>query len=209
MINLLIRFFNTDALLKDSSILFAGMAIAHVFNLLFQMFMGRQLQHDEFALLVSLLGILNILTFPLGVFSTTISRYSNLLIKANRPGDVSRLLIYWGWRLVAVGLLCSSLCFLFSGPIAGFMHLERKAPVFIFGIILTGLFCRPVVNGALLGLQHFDGWCWGMVIGAGIRLLIGVFFVIAVSPFAGWGLLGHGLGFYATIIYGGWFWSGV
>ena len=202
MIKPLVRFFNTDGLLKDSSVLFAGMAVAHVFNLLFQMFMGRRLQPDEFALLISLLGLFNVLAFPLGVFSTAISRYTRLLIKADRSGDVPRLVLYWGWRLAAVGSLCSLVCFLFPKPIASFLHLERTAPVYIFGIILTGLFCRPVVNGALLGVQRFDGWCWGAVLGAVVRLLVGAFLVVAISPFAGWGLLGHGLGFYATVLYG-------
>lgn len=202
MIKPLVRFFNTDGLLKDSSVLFAGMAAAHVINLLFQMYMGRKLEAEEFALLVSLLGLLNVLTFPLGVFSTAITRYSSLLIKSGRSGDIPRLLFFWGKRLVLVGLACSLFCFLMPGPIASFLHLERLAPVYIFGIILTGLFCRPVVNGALLGLQRFDIWCWGTVAGAVVRLFVGAYLVAAISPFAGWGLLGHGLGFYATFFFG-------
>ena len=202
MIKPLIRFFNTDGLLKDSSVLFAGMAVAHVINLFFQMYMGRKLQAEEFALLVSLLGLLNVLTFPLGVFSTAITRYSSLLISSDRAGEIPRLLLFWGKRLVVVGLVCSLFCFIAPGPIASFLHLDRVAPVFIFGIILTGLFCRPIVNGALLGLQRFDIWCWGTVAGALVRLFIGAYLVAAISPFAGWGLLGHGLGFYATIFFG-------
>ncbi|MDF7798963.1 hypothetical protein P4C99_05785 [Pontiellaceae bacterium B1224] len=205
MIKPLVRFFNTEGLLKDSSVLFVGMAIAQVINLLFQMFMGRKLQAEEFALLVSLLSLLNILTFPLGVFSTAITRYSSLLIKSGRAGDIPRLLMYWGKRLVLIGLACSLFCFALPGAIASFLHLDRVAPVYIFGIILTGLFCRPMVNGALLGLQRFDVWCLGTVLGALVRLLVGAYLVMAISPFAGWGLLGHGLGFYATIFIGGFF----
>ncbi|MBN2683926.1 MAG: hypothetical protein JXR40_01490 [Pontiellaceae bacterium] len=40
------------------------------------------------------------------------------------------------------------------------------------------------------------------ILGAAIRLLVGVVLVLAISPFAGWGLLGHGIGFYATIAVG-------
>ncbi|MEN8141966.1 MAG: hypothetical protein ABFQ82_00030 [Thermodesulfobacteriota bacterium] len=202
MIKPLVRFFNTDGLLKDSLMLFLGMSLAHVINLLFQMFMGRRLAAEEFALLISLLGVLNVLTFPLGVFSTAISRYSSLLIKNGRAGDVSRLIRHWGGRLAVAGLICSLICFLLAGPIAGFLHLDRVAPVYIFGVIITGLFCRPVMNGALLGGQRFGAWGWGMVLGALVRLLVGAFLVVSISPFAGWGLLGHGLGFYATIFFG-------
>jgi len=62
MIKALVRFFNVDGLLKDSSVLFIGMATAQVFNLVFQMFMGRTLQPEEFALLISLLGLFNMLS---------------------------------------------------------------------------------------------------------------------------------------------------
>lgn len=203
MIKRLVQFFNADGLLKDSSVLFAGMAIAHVFNLLFQMFMGRRLAPEEFALLISMLGIFNILTLPLGVVSSAINRYSSLLVKEGRLGDVRRLLGRWGLRMGVIGGGLAAICFLFPLQVAGFFHLERAAPVYILGIIVSGMFCRPVVNGALLGLQRFPVWCLGTVLGAAVRLFVGAALVISISPFAGWGLLGHGLGFYMTVLLGG------
>ena len=50
MIKPLVNFFNLDGLFRDSSVLFTGMLASHVFNLLFQMYMGRRLEPSEFAL---------------------------------------------------------------------------------------------------------------------------------------------------------------
>jgi O-antigen/teichoic acid export membrane protein len=202
MIKSLYRSFNEGGLLKHSSILFAGTMGVHVLNVLFQMFMGRYLRPEEYALLAALLGVFNILATPLGVIVSTFNRYSSLLVQENRAGDVLRLGLRWGIRLAILGAIPSLLCFIMPLQIARFFHLERIAPVYIFGFILTGIFCSPVVNGMLLGMQRFNVWCLGNIIGAAVRLGIGIGLVLMISPFAGWGLLGHGIGFYSTILVG-------
>lgn len=202
MIRLIVRFFNTEGLLKDSSVLFAGMAGVHVLNLLFQAVMGRCLEEEEYALLVSLLGALNILIIPLGVVSSAMNRYTSLLIRENRAGDVRRLVIFWVSRFAGIGALLSLACFLFPCHIAAFFHLDRLAPILIFGVILTGIFCRPVFDGVLMGMQRFGCWSFSSLSGWGVRLLVGSILVLFVSPFAGWGLLGHGLGFYVATVLG-------
>ena len=47
-----------NGLLKNSAILSAGVLGANVFNMLFQVVMGRLFSVDEFGLLSSLLGVL-------------------------------------------------------------------------------------------------------------------------------------------------------
>jgi len=205
MIKTIFRSFNKGGLLKHSSILFAGTMGVHVLNVLFQMFMGRYLRPEEYALLAALLGVFNVLSTPLSVIVSTFNRYSSLLVQQNRAGDVLRLGLRWGIRLAIIGAIPSLLCFIMPQYIADFFHLERVEPVYIFGVILIGIFCRPVVNGMLLGMQRFKLWCIGNVIGAAVRLGVGIGLVLLVSPFAGWGLLGHGIGFYSTILVGGFF----
>jgi len=203
MIRFLYRVYNSGGLLRDSSILFAGTMGVHVLNVLFQMFMGRYLHAEEYALLAALLGIFNIISTPLSVVISTFNRYSSLLMKEGRPGDVLRLGLRWGIRLAVLGAVPSALCLAFPKVIAAFLHLDRSEPVYIFGLILIGVFCRPVVDGMLLGMQRFKLWCISNLTGAVMRLAIGIGLVLLVSPYAGWGLLGHGVGFYTTILVAG------
>jgi hypothetical protein len=64
------------------------------------------------------------------------------------------------------------------------------------------LFCRPVIDGVLMGMQCFGCCSFNNLLGWGTRLLVGAVLVIFISPFAGWGLLGHGLGFYVALLSG-------
>ena len=185
--------------------MFAGTMGAHVLNVLFQMFMGRYLRPEEFALMAALLGLFNVFATPLSVVGAAINRFSSLLIQAGREGDVVRLGTRWGLRLALIGLFCSAVCFVAPERVAGFLHFDRTKPVYIFGLVFVGIFCRPVVNGMLMGMQCYGVWCMGSLIGASIRLVVGLSLVLFVSPFAGWGLLGHGVGFYTAIVVGVWF----
>ncbi|MFL2860811.1 MAG: hypothetical protein ACJZ85_04685 [Pontiellaceae bacterium] len=193
-----------DSLLKGALKLFSGLFFVQLFNLLFQMLMGRLLQPEEFALLASVLGLLQIFTFPMGVFSNALSRYTSLLAGEDRLGDAGLLVRYWLVRMLCVGLLLLLICLFLPSWVGSFFHLERAAPVYVLGIIFLGIFIRPVINGALLGLQYFESWSLGMSLGALARVLLGGVLVYVVSPFAGWGLLGHGIGFYVTLGWGGW-----
>lgn len=184
---------------KDSSVLFAGMAGAHLFNLLFQMAMGRTLDADEFALLVMFLGVFNVISLPLGVVSISISRYVSLLVGMGREGDVLRLIIAWTVRLGICGTILTLICFMVPHQLASLVGMGRAAPIYIFGLSLLGVFLRPIVLGALLGIQRFGCWCFCNILGALVRLLIGAYLVWSISPYAGWGLLGNGLGPYAII----------
>ncbi|MFC1467903.1 hypothetical protein ACFLQY_04360 [Verrucomicrobiota bacterium] len=202
MIKALFRFFNPGDLLKDSSVLLIGMGCVHISNLLFQMVMGRCLPEDEYAKLISLLGMLSILTIPLGVVSSTINRYSSLLILQGHQGDVAKLVRIWSVRMLVSGLFVALIFVSFSRHIAVFLHLDERAPVWLFAAIVVGLFCRPVFDGALMGMQRFKCYSVASVLGWGTRLVAGSLLVLFVSTYSGWGLLAHGLGFYVAVLVG-------
>jgi O-antigen/teichoic acid export membrane protein len=189
-------------LIRHSGIMFTGMMIVNISNMLFQAVMGRRLSADEYGILNALLGILNIFFIPLSVVSAGLGRYSSLLAKGGRVGDIRRLVFKWLLILGGVGMFLSLLCFVFSGSIAGFLHLDRRAPILITGFVLLGIFCRPVVGGALHGLQYFTLYSLFHAISSLIRLVAGVLLVTLIAAAAGWGLLGHGIGAYTALATG-------
>ena len=197
-----LNFLKNDKFAKDSIILFIGLFVAHLLTFLFQVIMGRKLISDEYAILITLLGILNIFVIPIGVIATTINRYSSLLIQQNRKGDIKRLLNYWLKRMLILGLFLSIISYLFSESIANFFHLDRQTPIYIFAIIVIGLFLRPIIDGILMGMQTFFYWSLINILGWLVRFIVGAFLVIYISSFAGWGLLSHGIGFYGAITLG-------
>jgi O-antigen/teichoic acid export membrane protein len=188
----------SDDLLRHTGVLFSGMLVVHVCNMVFQMAVSRALPKQEYALLAAFLAVLAIIQRPLSTLTTGVSHYASLLQQDGRRGDVSRLLRKWLLLCGSVGLLLGGVAVGFNKPLAGFLHLERSAPVIIGGMILPVLFCLPVLGGAGQGLQLF-GWCSASTIfGALIRLGLGAGFVWFLVPACGWAMLGHGLGIYAA-----------
>jgi len=188
----------SDDLLRHTSILFSGMMVVNLCNVAFQMAVGRALSQEDYALLAAFLGVLAIIHRPLSTVTTGISHYSSLLRKDGRAGDVKRLLRKW---LVLTGVLGTAFgltVILLNRPLAGFLHLNRVAPVLIVGAITPVLFSAPVLGGAVQGLQLFRWSSAATIFGALVRLGLGAGFVWFVVPACGWAMLGHGLGIYAA-----------
>lgn len=188
-----------DDLLKHTSILFIGMMVVNICNVVFQMAVIRALPEIEYSLLAAFLGVLMILARPLSTLTTGVSHYSSLLMQDGRIGDVSRLLKKWLFLTGIPGVVFGAGVVALNRPLAGFLHLERVAPVIITGAVLPVLFWLPIVNGAGQGLQRF-GWCSvSTIVGALTRLVLGAGLVWFIYPACGWAMLGHGLSLYVSL----------
>lgn len=197
--SLLISRFFSDGLLRHSSIVFAAMLVAHVSNMIFQMAVSRALPVEEYALLAAFLGILTIIQRPVATLRTGLSYYSRLLYQDGHEGDVKRLLRKWMIVTGGPALLLCAATILFSEELAAFLHLQRREPVLIAGIVLPALFWLPILSGTLQGLQRFGLRAVSTIMGAVVRLLLGAGFVWFLYPACGWAMLGHGLGLYVNL----------
>ncbi len=189
-----------DDLLRHTAILFAGMTVVHICNLIYQMAVSRVLPEEEYALLAAFLGALSILSYPLSTLTTGLGHYSSLLQKDGRTGDVKRLLRKWLLLTGIPAFILGAAVVLFNGPVAVFLHLNRLAPVIIAGAVLPALFWLPVLTGAAQGLQLFGCCSAASIFGALARLLLGAGFVWFLYPACGWAMLGHGAGIYVSAI---------
>ena len=188
-----------DDLLKHTGILFSGMMVVHVCNLIFQMAVSRALPKDEYVLLTAFFGVLAIISRPLSTLTTGVSHYSSLLRQEERTGDVKRLLRKWGILTGTPAIAIGALAVALASPLAEFFHLDRTAPVVLAGVLLPALFCGPVLSGACQGLQRFGWSSAAAIFGALTRLTLGAGLVWFVYPACGWAMLGHGFGLYATV----------
>ena len=188
-----------DDLLRHTAILFAGMMVVHVCNLVYQMAVSRVLPGKEYTLLAAFLGVLAIISYPLSTLTAGLSHYTSLLRQDNRTGDVNRLLRKWLLLTGVPAFLLGAAVVFFNGPVAGFMQLNRFAPVIIAGAVLPALFWLPVLSGVAQGLQLFGWSSVSSISGAVLRLLLGVGFVWLIHPACGWAVLGHGAGIYVSV----------
>lgn len=193
----LIALFAND-LLRHTAILFAGMMVVNVCNLAYQMIVSRVLPEKEYALLAAFFGLLTIIGYPFSTLSTGLSHYSSLLQQEGRIGDVRRLLRKWFLLTGAPAFVLGTAIILFNGSIAGFLHLNRLAPIIIAGALIPAMFWLPILTGTAQGLQLFGWSSMSSILGSLIRLLIGAGFVWCLYPACGWAMLGHGAGIYLS-----------
>ncbi len=185
--------------MRHTAILFAAMMAVHLFNMAYQMLVSRALPEEEYALLAAFLGVLAILARPLSTLATGVNHYSSLLHLEGRTGDVKRLLRKWLLLTGIPALLLGGAVVLLNRPLAGFLHLNRFAPLLIAGAVLPALFWLPILNGAAQGLQWFGWSSAATIFGALVRLSLGAGFVWFLYPACGWAMLGHGLGMYVSV----------
>ena len=185
-------------LLRHTAVLFAGMMVVNGCNLVYQMAVSRALPEKEYALLAAFFGMLTILGYPLSTLTTGLGRYSSLLQQQGRMGDVKRLLRKWMLLTGAPAFALGAAIVLFNGPVAGFLHFNRFAPVIIAGALLPAMFWLPILTGAAQGLQLFGWSSLSSILGAIVRLLLGAGFVWFLYPACGWAMLGHGASVYLS-----------
>jgi Na+-driven multidrug efflux pump len=170
------------------------MMVANVCNLVYQMAVSRVLPKEEYALLAAFLGVLAIISYPLATLTTGLGRYSSLLRQEGRAGDIKRLLRKWMLLTGVPAFLLGAAVVVFNDPVAGYMHLDRAAPVVIAGVVLPALFWLPVLTGAAQGLQLF-GWSSGSnIAGSMLKLMLGAGLVWFWHPSCGWAMVGHSAG---------------
>ena len=187
-----------DDLLRHTAILFTGMMVVHVCNLVYQMAVSRALPEAEYALLAAFLGILAIISYPLSTLASGLGHYCSLLRQENRTGDVRRLLRKWLFLTGIPAILLGAAVIVFNQSVAGFLHLDRAAPVVIAGVVLPVMFWLPVLTGAAQGLQLFGWSAASGISGAVLKLLLGAGLVWFWYPACGWAMLGHSAGIYLS-----------
>lgn len=191
----------SGGLWRDSAFLTLGIVVANGFNLLYQIGMGRFLSVNEFGLLSACLGVLNMVLLPLGVVSLAMTRAVSLLDQQGAGLTIWKLIKQWSLRLGGLGVVASVLIVLFSDSIMRDFQLDRVAPIYLFAGVLCLTLLRPVVFAALRGMECFIAWSSATIILAFVRLIIGVLLVLMVSAYAGWALLGHGVGVLIAVLF--------
>jgi O-antigen/teichoic acid export membrane protein len=149
----------------DSGVLFAGNGAMAFLFLLFHVLLGRWMLPVDYATLVALIGLLNVLNVPAGVMQLTMARYVAEYVHRD-DADTWLLLVRRGlrlvtqWGLVALGLWCLG---------APWLRATLKAPttasLAMVGVIAFVFLYTPILGGALQGSRRFG---WSAVAGIGV-----------------------------------------
>lgn len=155
----------------DSAVLIVGSGLTAFLFVLFHAITGRLMNPEHYALFLALIALLNVLSVPAGVVSTTMTRYVAEYVHRDDSGTWLlllrrglRLILPWGVGVLVVWCLTAPwLREIFKSPSA--------ASVAMVGLIaFVGLF-SPFLGGALTGSRRF-GWSITSGIGTGASRLL-------------------------------------
>lgn len=162
---------------KNSSILFALLMIANLFNYLFQIIMGRMLAPSDYGLLNTLLSLFTILSVSNGLFTAVSSQYTTRCHTLEQDGRIRdtvlflfRLVIWFSAVVLAVGMI-------FSGALSAMLRVNDRPLVLFTLLVVMVNSLYPVFNGVLQGLKRFKAFSLTSILLSGVKLVLSVVLV--------------------------------
>ncbi|MCD6524980.1 MAG: oligosaccharide flippase family protein, partial [Thermococcus sp.] len=194
-----------DSLLKHAVIVFVASGVGSVLNYLYQLFMGRMLGPEQYGIFGALISLTYIFTVPAQTIQVSTAKSVSKLRAIGSSGDIGFLIRHMVKRVSLVSFLSLLAIVAASSLIRDFFRIPSVVPVIVVGIAFSFRLLEPVFSGSLQGLQRFvrlgavqntnfgsklifgvtlvslgfgvEGALTGLIIGAGLGILVGAYFL--------------------------------
>ncbi len=174
-----------DGLLLASGIFLFGSLFSSIANYLYQIYMGRTLGPETYGVLGSLFAFIYIVQIGGGTITTVISHYT-ATYRARKDYGRLRTLITSSFRyLTIIGIILLGLFILLVPMIARFLKLDVAAGLILVGVLGFVSILFAVIGGYLNGLQRFLYQNVTSIISSGLKLVLGILFVVLGFGIAG------------------------
>lgn len=166
--------FQGNIFVRNSIVLFVGSMVMNVLNYVFHSVMGRMVDAETYGSIQSLIALLVIVSVPASTLGMVATKYGAI---AKARGDRlfgQRLFVYLNKRIIKYGgpLLIAGL---FTTPfVQSFLKIDDFLAVALLWVLAALTFFSSVSIGVLSGWQKFGSVNVANVIGAGVKLLLGV-----------------------------------
>jgi O-antigen/teichoic acid export membrane protein len=165
--------------------MFIGISLFNLFNLLYHFFMVRNLVPVDYGHLNTLMALFMLITVPANTVQTTITKYVSSFQAQSQYAQVRGFLRHFLFMMAIVAFSFFLLIALGRSFISSFLQISSYGLIILTGIILFFAMVTPVPWGGLQGLQKFGPLAFNLFINGGLKLVLGILFVLW-----GWGVLG-------------------
>lgn len=183
-----------DEFIRHTGLMFIGVGLFNVFNLLYHLFMVRFLSPVDYGQLNTLVALFMVISVPASTVQTTVTKFISSFKAQNRFSKMRKLLQHLLILMSIVGLFFFLLTILGSRFLSSFLQISSHGLIILFALGLFFAMVVPVPWGGLQGLQKFGSMAFTLIINGGLKFFLGGLFV-----FLGLGVLGAMGGF--TICY--------
>jgi len=166
-----------DNLIKHGSQMFLAVTILNILNLLYQLYMARNLSPTNYGVLNSLFSVLMIVSIPSGTLQTVVTKFISTFYINNHYERINLLLFSFVKKALVFGLFIFFILFLWSRTISSFLQITSPLLIVILGVITFFSIILPLAQGGLQGLQKFGYLGLAMITNGCLKLLLGIIFV--------------------------------
>jgi O-antigen/teichoic acid export membrane protein len=174
-----------SGLIKQGSLMFFAVAIFNILNLLYQLYMIRNLSTINYGILNSLLSILVIVSIPSGTLQTVVTKYISTFHTLDNLEKINILIHSFIKKTLVFGAVIFLILILGSGQISSFIQINSPSLIMILGLTTFLSIILPIAQGGLQGLQKFGYLGLAMITNGGLKLALGMLFV-----YIGYGVAG-------------------
>lgn len=164
------------------------MGLFNLFNLLYHLFMIRILPPTDYGHLNTLVALFAVISVPAGTVQTTVTRFFSSFKVRNQYRQAIELLRHFLLLMSIIALSFFLVIIFASSPISSFLQISSRGLVILFGLSLVFSMVTPILWGGLQGLQKFGLLTLNLIINSGLKLALGILFVLL--GFGLWGAMG-------------------
>lgn len=187
------------SLLKNSTIVIAGVIVSNLLAYLFHFLAGRMLGPEEYGAFGALMSLYLLIALPAGALSFGVTKYTAVFNSENEFKKIALLrkkvqnnvLIFSGFVLLLILVL--------SRVIADFLKIASVVPVIIVGVTLVCALLYPINMGILQGMKKFRAFSLNAVVESFSRVVLLAFFL-----WLGYGtngaILAYGLAYFIAFL---------
>ncbi len=157
--------------------MFLAVAVFNIFNLLYQLYMVRNLSPVNYGVLNSLFSILMIVSIPSGTLQTVVTKFISTFCAINHHERINLLLYSFAKKTIVFSLVALLVLIFGSRSIASFLQITSSRLIMVLGVVTFFSILLPLSQGGLQGLQKFGYLGLTMIINGGLKLLFGIIFV--------------------------------
>ncbi len=167
--------FQDNIFLRNSAVLFSGTMVMNVLNYAFHFSLGRIVDAETYGAVQSLIALLAIISVPAAALGMVATKYG-AIAKAREDyffgkdlfSFLNTRIIKYGWPILIGG-------FLLTPFIQSFLRIDDWLAVSLVWMLAALTFFSSASIGLLSGWQRFGAVNRANVIGAGVKLVLGIF----------------------------------
>jgi O-antigen/teichoic acid export membrane protein len=167
-----------DEFIRHTGLMFIGIGLFNLFNLLYHFFMVRYLPPIEYGHLNTLMALFMVISVPASTVQTTVTKFVSSFQVQNRYDRVKRVL----WHLLLLMSMVAFTIFLLivlgSSRLSSFFQISSQGSIVLMGMVLFFAMVIPVPWGGLQGLQKFGSLTFNLIVNGALKFALGILFVL-------------------------------